>query len=346
MTGPRPAPPRTTWRHPVVIVLLLVVVPPVGIWLAWRSGWRGRGKTAAMGLSALWCVALVVSDPPEEKAAGDAEMAVAEIGDDKGADILEVPDYTGQNLKTAIASAAAHGYPAVSHDATDADARQVVDGNWTVCFQNPGPGTTISPGGEIDFAVVRRESPCPPADGLAVVYPRMPSVTEMSFGEALGLLADHALTGVEARGAYRDVALPSHPGAWTVCFQRPGAGEEVTEPEEVAVRLSVAEPGVECPAFDRARLRPEPDPEPVPMPETEPEPAPVPVPVPVPEAAVEPAAASGGSGDPAGSGRSGGLAHYPNCDAVRAAGQAPLYRGEPGYRSGLDRDGDGVACET
>jgi hypothetical protein len=63
-----------------------------------------------------------------------------------------------------------------------------------------------------------------------------------------------------------------------------------------------------------------------------PEPAPVPVPVPLPEAA--------------GSGRSGGLAHYPNCDAVRAAGQAPLYRGEPGYRSGLDRDGDGVACET
>ncbi|WP_432745912.1 excalibur calcium-binding domain-containing protein [Streptomyces sp. JH002] len=319
----------------MVIVLLLVVFPPVGIWLAWRGGWRGRGKTAAMGLSALWCVALVVSDPPEEKAAGDAEMAVAEIGDDKGADILEVPDYTGQNLGTAIASAAAHGYPAVSHDATDADARQVVDGNWTVCFQNPGPGTAIPPGSEIDFAVVRRKSPCPPADGLAVVYPRMPSVTEMPFGEAQGLLADHALTGVEARSAYRDVALPSHPGAWTVCFQRPGAGEEVTEPEEVAVRLSVAEPGVECPAFDRARLTPEPDPEPVPMPEAELGPAPVPVPVP--EAALEPTAGSAGSG---------GLSHYPNCDAVRAAGRAPLYRGEPGYRSGLDRDGDGVACET
>lgn len=34
-----------------------------------------------------------------------------------------------------------------------------------------------------------------------------------------------------------------------------------------------------------------------------------------------------------------------NCDAVRAAGKAPLYRGQPGYRSGLDRDGDGKACE-
>ncbi|TDE85068.1 MBL fold metallo-hydrolase [Deinococcus sp. S9] len=36
---------------------------------------------------------------------------------------------------------------------------------------------------------------------------------------------------------------------------------------------------------------------------------------------------------------------YPNCAAVRAAGKAPLLRGQPGYRSGLDRDGDGRACE-
>jgi micrococcal nuclease len=38
-------------------------------------------------------------------------------------------------------------------------------------------------------------------------------------------------------------------------------------------------------------------------------------------------------------------AYYPNCDAARRAGAAPLHRGQPGYRSGLDRDGDGVACE-
>jgi micrococcal nuclease len=36
---------------------------------------------------------------------------------------------------------------------------------------------------------------------------------------------------------------------------------------------------------------------------------------------------------------------YENCAAARAAGAAPLHRGDPGYRSGLDRDGDGVACE-
>ena len=42
---------------------------------------------------------------------------------------------------------------------------------------------------------------------------------------------------------------------------------------------------------------------------------------------------------------SGGNVYYPNCDAVRAAGKAPLYRGQPGYSTKLDRDKDGIACE-
>lgn len=49
---------------------------------------------------------------------------------------------------------------------------------------------------------------------------------------------------------------------------------------------------------------------------------------------------SGGSSD------SGGSVYYANCKAVRAAGKAPLYAGQPGYATPrLDRDGDGVACE-
>ncbi|MBB5956702.1 hypothetical protein FHS29_003288 [Saccharothrix tamanrassetensis] len=39
-------------------------------------------------------------------------------------------------------------------------------------------------------------------------------------------------------------------------------------------------------------------------------------------------------------------AYYANCSAARAAGAAPLHIGQPGYRPALDRDGDGVACET
>lgn len=38
-------------------------------------------------------------------------------------------------------------------------------------------------------------------------------------------------------------------------------------------------------------------------------------------------------------------AYYANCTEAKNAGAAPLYRGQAGYRSALDRDGDGIACE-
>lgn len=41
----------------------------------------------------------------------------------------------------------------------------------------------------------------------------------------------------------------------------------------------------------------------------------------------------------------GGAVDYENCDAVRAAGAAPIQSGDPGYGRHLDRDGDGVGCE-
>jgi len=36
---------------------------------------------------------------------------------------------------------------------------------------------------------------------------------------------------------------------------------------------------------------------------------------------------------------------FANCAAARAAGAAPVRRGEPGYGPHLDRDNDGVGCE-
>ncbi|SES22920.1 excalibur calcium-binding domain-containing protein [Corynebacterium cystitidis] len=87
---------------------------------------------------------------------------------------------------------------------------------------------------------------------------------------------------------------------------------------------------------------PEPAPEPAPAPEENnqqlgflapppaPAPAPPPAPAPAPAPPAAPAAAS---------------VYYANCSEARAAGAAPIYAGEPGYRSKLDRDGDGVACE-
>ena len=51
------------------------------------------------------------------------------------------------------------------------------------------------------------------------------------------------------------------------------------------------------------------------------------------------------SGALLGAGAASADAYYENCTAVRTAGAAPLYEGQDGYRPGLDRDGDGVACE-
>ncbi|QIS09756.1 MULTISPECIES: excalibur calcium-binding domain-containing protein [Nocardia] len=37
---------------------------------------------------------------------------------------------------------------------------------------------------------------------------------------------------------------------------------------------------------------------------------------------------------------------FANCDEARAAGRAPLFRGEPGYTPALDPEGTGMACPT
>lgn len=44
-------------------------------------------------------------------------------------------------------------------------------------------------------------------------------------------------------------------------------------------------------------------------------------------------------------GQSAGDVFYANCSAARAAGAAPVRRGDAGYASHLDRDNDGVGCE-
>lgn len=76
-----------------------------------------------------------------------------------------------------------------------------------------------------------------------------------------------------------------------------------------------------------------PPPQPAPPAPPKPRPAPAqPAPAPLAPAPVAPA-------------QSGGAVYYKNCAAARAAGAAPIYAGQPGYRPGLDGDKDGVACE-
>lgn len=37
---------------------------------------------------------------------------------------------------------------------------------------------------------------------------------------------------------------------------------------------------------------------------------------------------------------------FKSCKAAKAAGYSDMKKGEPGYSSNLDRDGDGIACES
>jgi hypothetical protein len=55
---------------------------------------------------------------------------------------------------------------------------------------------------------------------------------------------------------------------------------------------------------------------------------------------------SGTSGGSSTAGDDGSSVYYANCSEARAAGAAPIHRGEPGYASHLDRDGDGIGCDS
>ncbi|GGY12162.1 hypothetical protein GCM10010299_15320 [Streptomyces tanashiensis] len=322
------------WRRPEFAVLCLVLLPPLGIFLAWRSRWSPGRKVLATVLSGVWFVAVGTSDPPADRpSVADAAPRARTFPSftpytpptptPTPTVRRVVADYVGQNLETASRAAYEAGFRARSHDATEDDRMQLVDGNWKVCFQEPAAGDTATAGEGrrigIEFAVVEKSSPCPARDGEAVVFPKVPDVVGKTFGAGSAVLRKAGLTRIRGASVYTDVDLAARHDDWLICFQDPEAGEDIERPEHMSVRLSLARPGLSCPGEDYARLNPDPDPD----------------------------RHGGGSGGGSGSGGSGGggLAYYKNCDAVRAAGKAPLYAGQPGYRSGLDRDGDGKACD-
>ncbi|WP_424858000.1 excalibur calcium-binding domain-containing protein [Streptomyces sp. SAI-170] len=318
------------WRRPGFVVFCLVLMPPAGIILAWRTRWGVGRKALASVLSAVWFVAVGTSDPPAEKPATaqagarsratPTAFAPSAPSTSPAARPVVVPDYRGQNLEEASTAAYEAGFWARSHDATEDDRSQFVDSNWTVCFQEPAAGTTVTRGerrARIEFAVVDGGNLCPPSDGAPIVFERMPDVVGRTFQAGAAAVRAAGPDRVEAASAYTDVDLAVDHADWRICFQDPEAGETLENPAYITVRLSLVRPGLSCPAEEFARLHPDPDPD----------------------------YERGGSGDDSGTSGSGGFVYYKNCDAVRAAGKAPIYRGQPGYRSDLDRDGDGKACD-
>lgn len=185
----------------------------------------------------------------------------------------------------------------------------------------------------VTATVTSSGTPTPtPAPSKTEGAPAMPSLVGGTYADSEQLLTDNL---GRAYAAYKDVELPADHAAWTVCFQRPDAGAPVSSAVPV---VYLTAPGVPCPASPNAVLhKPTPKPTPKPKPTT---PKPTHTQAPVPTQEPTP---TEDAGDDSSSG--GGSVYYANCSAVRAAGAAPIHRGDPGYDSHLDRDGDGVACE-
>ncbi|MFJ8013239.1 excalibur calcium-binding domain-containing protein [Streptomyces sp. NPDC096339] len=149
----------------------------------------------------------------------------------------------------------------------------------------------------------------------------MPDVVGTPFAgaeKAVEALVDTELT---ALSAYADVTLPADHTTWVVCFQEPAAGAALAS-KSVPASVHLVAAGTTCPAEKGTSLKPK----------STPKATPTPTPKPTVD---EDASSSGG----------GGSVSYSNCAAVKAAGKAPIRRGDPGYGRHLDKDGDGIACE-
>lgn len=178
------------------------------------------------------------------------------------------------------------------------------------------------------------------------VEKEVPNVVGSSLPDAVQALKTEGFGTVSVTDEHGTSVLKSHfADGFQVTAQAPGAGikAKVSKAVSLTVRATPTpaslvshKPTPSTSPSPTPSLSPSTNPTPSPEPTTaEPTPeqtvdAPVEEPAPEPPAQPEPAPQQ---------------AYYSSCREAKAAGAAPLYRGDPGYRSGLDRDGDGVACE-
>ena len=118
------------------------------------------------------------------------------------------------------------------------------------------------------------------------------------------------------------------PGNWSVTAQDPAAGERV--PADQAITLTVNHDSADAAASASAAAEAS---------------ASAAAEATEQAAQEEPAQPEAPAQEPQSEPEAPADAYYANCTEAKAAGAAPLYRGDPGYRDKLDRDHDGIACE-
>lgn len=163
------------------------------------------------------------------------------------------------------------------------------------------------------------------------VEKKVPNVVGSSLPDAVQVLKTEGFGTVSVTDEHGASVLKSHfADGFQVTAQAPGAGVKA----KVSKAISLTVRATPAPAsLVSHKPTPSASPTPSPSPSTTPTPSPEPTtaePTPEPTAQPEPAPQQ---------------AYYSSCREAKAAGAAPLYRGDPGYRPGLDRDSDGVACE-
>lgn len=283
-----PLPPASSpspwWRTGTARVVAIAAVPLAGllndrlgsvtllvalVLLWWRSPWPKRGRFVASVVAAALLGAVLPDRPAPapDRAAGAAARADAKPMASPSRfpgfprpsrttpepTMPTVPDFTGDSLDIAFPRSRRLGLTVRYHDASDGKRRVEGRSLWKVCFQKTS-GTPGDPA--VDFAVVRDEEPCPPAEGRPVPWPRMPEVVWMTWRTAVAEVVGAGVPEdrLYAEAAYLDDVLPAE-GAyekWRVCRQDPAEGEPVTD-EVRAVTLSLTAPGTGCPDPDRGR---------------------------------------------------------------------------------------------
>jgi len=165
------------------------------------------------------------------------------------------------------------------------------------------------------------------------VEKEVPNVVGSSLPDAVQVLKTEGFGTVSVTDEHGASVLKSHfADGFQVTAQAPGAGVKAKVSKAVSLTVR-ATPAPASLVSHKPTPSASPSPTPSPSPSTTPTPSPEPTtaePTPEPTAQPEPAPQQ---------------AYYSSCREAKAAGAAPLYRGDPGYRSRLDRDGDGVACE-
>ncbi|MGW9047173.1 PASTA domain-containing protein [Streptomyces lydicus] len=186
-----------------------------------------RRTLAATITAAAACLSLAACNPAPTGASKASATAGSPTPDDAAEGrTATLPNLVGKGLQSAQDAAQAAGFYGLdSHDALGRGRMQILDRDWKVCTQKPGPGNAAT-SVTVDLGAVKLSEDCPGADQGAAEQPKatdtMPDLRGKSVKVARQALESGAsITVKDVTGQDRFVVMESN---WKVCTQNPVAG--------------------------------------------------------------------------------------------------------------------------